>query len=125
MDNTCIFSPEAPAAVGPYAHAVLAGNTLYLSGQLGLNPATGELPEGVEAQAEQALRNIGAVLAAAGFSYDDVVKTSVFLQDLADFGRVNEIYARYFPSKPARSCMQVAKLPKGGLCEVEAIAVKA
>lgn len=123
--NQTITAPNAPAAVGPYCHAKLAGGTLYTSGQLGLIPATGALPEGVEAQATQALDNLSAVLAAAGMSCADVVKTTVFLADMNDFAAVNTIYAKYFPGEaPARSCVQVAALPKGALFEIEAVAVK-
>ena len=120
-----ITAQNAPAAVGPYCHAKLAGNTLYTSGQLGLIPATGELPQGVEAQAAQALDNLKAVLAAAGMDLGDVVKTTVFLADMGDFAAVNAIYAQYFPGEaPARSCVQVAALPKGAQFEIEAVAVK-
>ena len=117
--NKTISAANAPAAVGPYCHAKLAGNTLYTSGQLGLVPATGALPEGVEAQARQALDNLGAVLQAAGMDFADVTKTTVF------FAAVNSIYAEYFTGQaPARSCVQVAALPKGALFEIEAVAVK-
>ena len=123
--NQTITAVNAPAAVGPYCHAKLAGNTLYTSGQLGLIPATGELPQGVEAQAAQALENLKAVLAAAGMDCADVVKTTVFLADMGDFAAVNAIYAQYFPGEaPARSCVQAAALPKGALFEIEAVAVK-
>ena len=123
--NTTISAPNAPAAVGPYCHAKLAGNTLYTSGQLGLVPATGELPQGVEAQAAQALENLGAVLSAAGMGFGDVVKTTVFLADMGDFAAINAVYAKYFPGEaPARSCVQAAALPKGALFEIEAVAVK-
>ena len=123
--NQTITAANAPAAVGPYCHAKLAGNTLYTSGQLGLVPATGELPQGVEAQAAQALENLGAVLSAAGMGFGDVVKTTVFLADMGDFAAINAIYAEYFQGEvPARSCFQVAALPMGGLVEVECIAVK-
>ena len=123
--NKTITAQNAPAAVGPYCHAKLAGNTLYTSGQLGLIPATGELPEGVEAQATQALDNLKAVLEAAGMSCADVVKTTVFLADIKDFAAINAIYAKYFEGEaPARSCVQVAALPKGALFEIEAVAVK-
>ena len=121
--NKTISAPNAPAAVGPYCHAKLAGDTLYTSGQLGLIPATGELPQGVEAQAAQALDNLKAVLAAAGMGLEDVVKTTVFLADMNDFAAINAVYAQYFPGEaPARSCVQVAALPKGGLFEIEAVA---
>lgn len=122
--NQTITAQNAPAAVGPYCHAKLAGNTLYTSGQLGLIPATGELPQGVEAQATQALENLKAVLDAAGMGFSDVVKTTVFLADMNDFAAVNAIYTGYFPGEaPARSCVQVAALPKGALFEIEAVAV--
>lgn len=120
-----IQAPNAPAAVGPYCHAVLAGDTLYTSGQLGLDPATGTLRAGVEAQAKQSLDNIGAVLAAAGMDFSNVVKTTVFLADMQDFAAVNAVYAGYFQNgAPARSCVQVAALPKGGLVEIEVVAVR-
>lgn len=123
--NKTITAENAPAAVGPYCHAKLAGNTLYTSGQLGLIPATGELPKGVEAQAVQALDNLQAVLAAAGMTCADAVKTTVFLADINDFAAINAIYAKYFTGEaPARSCVQVAALPKGALFEIEAVAVK-
>ena len=123
--NKTISAPNAPAAVGPYCHAKLAGSTLYTSGQLGLIPATGDLPQGVEAQATQALDNLKAVLNAAGMDCADVVKTTVFLADINDFAAINAIYAAYFPGEaPARSCVQVAALPKGALFEIEAIAAK-
>ena len=120
-----IHTDRAPAAVGPYSQAIQAGNTLYTSGQLGLIPETGALPEGVEAQAEQALANLGAILEEAGFAKTDVVKTTVFIKDMNDFAAVNRIYAAFFGGhKPARSCVEVARLPKDGLVEVEAVAVK-
>jgi len=123
--NKTISAPNAPAAVGPYCHAKQVGDLLFTSGQLGLIPVTGELPQGVEAQAEQALENLKAVLAAAGMSCADVVKTTVFLADIGDFAAINAIYAKYFPGDaPARSCVQVAALPKGALFEIEAIAAK-
>jgi 2-iminobutanoate/2-iminopropanoate deaminase len=124
MAKTVIHAEKAPVAVGPYVHAVQAGGMVYTSGQLGMNPINGDLPEGVEAQTEQALKNLGAVLEAAGVSYADVVKTTVFLADMKDFKTMNGIYAKYFTGEtPARSCVQVAKLPKGGLVEIEAVAV--
>ena len=123
--NKTVTAQNAPAAVGPYCHAKLAGGTLYTSGQLGLLPATGELPQGVEAQAAQALDNLKEVLSAAGMDCKDVVKTTVFLADMNDFAAINAIYAKYFPGEaPARSCVQVAALPKGALFEIEAVAVK-
>ena len=123
--NKIICSPNAPAALGPYSQAKLCGNVLYTSGQLGLDPAAGTLPAGVEAQAEQALKNLGAILKEAGMDYADVVKTTVFLADINDFAAINAIYANYFTGEtPARSCVQVAALPKGALFEIECIAVK-
>ena len=125
MSNIVINTPAAPAAIGPYAQAIQAGSALYTSGQLGLDPATGALPEGVEAQARRSLENLGALLDAAGYAKTDVVKTTVFLKDLADFAAVNQIYADFFGAhKPARSCVQVAALPKDGLVEIELVAVK-
>ena len=125
MGHKRINADQAPAALGPYAHSVLAENTLYISGQLGLDPATGDLQTTVEQQAQQALQNLGAILKAAGLDYSDIVKTTVFLKNMGDFAAVNEIYAKYFPENPpARSCVAVCELPKGGLVEVEAIAVK-
>ncbi|MBP1754164.1 MAG: endoribonuclease [Firmicutes bacterium] len=125
MKKEIINAKNAPAAVGPYVHAIKAGDFLFTSGQLGLDPVTGAMPEGVEAQTHLSLKNLGAILSEAGLSYQDVVKTTVFLQDMNDFATVNAIYADYFKGEtPARSCVQVAKLPKGGLVEIEAVAVK-
>lgn len=125
MKNKIINSSKAPAAVGPYSHSVLANNVLYVSGQLGLDPMTGNMRTTVEEQAEQALQNLGEILKEAGLSYGDIVKTTVFLKNMADFGQINEIYGKYFSENPpARSCVEVAELPKGGLFEVEAIASK-
>lgn len=120
-----IASPQAPAALGPYSQAIMFNDTLYLSGQLGGDPATGELGATVEEQTRQALANLGAVLEEAGLSYADVVKTTVLLADIADFGAMNAIYAEYFTEdKPARVCYQVAALPKNAKVEIDAIAVK-
>lgn len=120
-----IASPKAPAALGPYSQAIMFNDTLYLSGQLGGNPATGELGATVEEQTRQALTNLGAVLEEAGLSYNDIVKTTVLLSDIADFGAMNAIYAEYFTEdKPARVCYQVAALPKNAKVEIDAIAVK-
>lgn len=120
-----INAPKAPAAVGPYVHAVEANGLIFTSGQIGLIPETGELQEGIEAQTHQVFKNLTAVLEAAGSNLDHAVKTSVFLDDINDFGKVNEIYAEYFKGEtPARSCVEVAKLPKGALVEIEVIAVK-
>ena len=120
-----INANNAPAAVGPYVHAVAAGELIFTSGQLGLIPESGQLPEGVEAQTHQALKNLSAVLEAAGSDFDHVIKTTVFLDNINDFGTVNAVYAEYFKREvPARSCVEVAKLPKGGLVEIEAVAVR-
>lgn len=120
-----IHAENAPAAVGPYVHAVQAGDFVYTSGQIGLIPDTGVLAEGVEAQSEQALQNIQAVLAAAGCTLADVIKTTVFLADIGDFAKINEIYAKYFTGEtPARSCVQAGALPKGALFEIEVVAYK-
>lgn len=125
MNKEIINAKNAPAAVGPYVHAVKAGEFVFTSGQLGLDPVTGEMADGVEAQAHVSLKNLGAVLEAAGLTYSDVVKTTVFLDDMNDFSVINGIYAEYFTGDaPARSCVEVSKLPKGGLIEIEAIAVK-
>ena len=122
---THVSTPNAPAALGPYSQAVDTGSTVYCSGQLGLDPATGNLADGVQAQTHQALKNLQAVLNEAGLSLDNVVKTTVFVQDLADFGTVNEIYGTYFHGGfPARSCVQIAALPKNALVKIECIAVR-
>ena len=121
-----INASNAPAAIGPYSHAIEIEGYIFTSGQLGIDPATGKLCDGVEAQARQAFTNIKNVLEAAGASMDDVLKTTVFVTDLKDFVKVNAIYAEFFaPNFPARSCVQVAALPAGGLVEIEAIANKA
>ena len=123
--NKAVLSKNAPAAVGPYVHAVETGNMIFCSGQLGLDPETGELLEGVEAQARQSLINLGEVLKEAGYDYKDVVKTLIFIDNMDDFGKVNEIYAEFFDEwKPARSCVEAAKIPKGALVEIECIACK-
>ena len=120
-----ISTPNAPAAIGPYSQAILVGDTLYASGQLGIDPATGTFPEGVPAQTEQSFRNIHAILEAAGLSIDDVVKTTCFLADMGDFAAMNAVYERQFTgSFPARSAVAVKTLPKGGLVEIEIIAIK-
>ena len=118
-----ISTEKAPAAIGPYSQAVIAGDLLFASGQIPINPATGNVEAvGIEAQAEQSMKNVGEVLKAAGVSYDNVVKTTCFLAEIADFAAFNEVYAKYFTEKPARSCVAVKDLPKGVLCEVEVIA---
>ncbi len=125
MNKQCIHAPQAPAALGPYSHATQAGNFIFCSGQAGLIPETGNLAEGLRAQTEQTLKNIGVVLAASGCSFADVVKTTIFLKDMRDFAIVNEIYGRFFGKDfPARSTVQVAALPKDALVEIEAIAYK-
>ena len=117
-----IETNQAPAAIGPYSQGIVAGGFAYCSGQIPVNPADGTIPEGIEAQAQQSCKNVAAVLAAGGTSIDKVVKTTCFLADMADFATFNAIYAQYFVSKPARSCCAVKTLPKGVLCEIEAIA---
>jgi 2-iminobutanoate/2-iminopropanoate deaminase len=120
-----VSTEKAPAAIGPYSQAVLTGGLLLTSGQLGLDPETGTLPEGVEAQAAQALENIGAILTEAGYERTDVVKTTIFIRNMGDFAAVNRIYAGFFGDhKPARSCVEVSALPKGGLVEIEATAAR-
>ncbi len=124
MSKQAIHSDSAPAAIGPYSQAIRAGNTVYFSGQIGLDPATGNLREGTEAQARQAFENLRAVAQAAGGSLDDIVKTTLLLADMADFARVNEIMAGFFAKPyPARATYQVAALPKGARIEVEAVLV--
>ena len=119
-----ISTPNAPAAIGPYSQGYEVNGLVYTSGQIPVNPADGSVPEGIAAQAEQSCKNVGAVLAAAGVDFTNVFKTTCFLADMGDFAAFNEVYARYFISKPARSCVAVKTLPKGVLCEIEAIAVK-
>ena len=120
-----IRTEKAPAAIGPYSQALAAGNMLFTSGQLGLNPDTGTLPAGIEDQARQSLENIRAILEEAGFRKTDVIKTVVYLKNLADFAVVNGIYAGFFGDhKPARSCVEVSRLPKDGLIEIEAVALR-
>ena len=118
-----IATDKAPAAIGPYSQAQVSGGFVFTSGQIGINPATGAVPEGVEAQAEQVFTNLKNLLDAAGSSISKVVKTVVFIKDMNDFGKVNEIYGKYFTEPfPARSCVEVARLPKDVLIECEAIA---
>ena len=125
MAKQVIRSPDAPAAFGPYSQAILAGNTLYMSGQIPLDPATGQLVEGIDAQAHQVFKNLRAVAAAAGATLNDIVKLSLLLIDLRDFAKVNEIMATYFHEPyPARATYQVAGLPRGARIEVEATLVK-
>jgi 2-iminobutanoate/2-iminopropanoate deaminase len=123
MTRHAIQTSSAPNAVGPYSQGIRSGDFVFCSGQLGLDPATGDLAVGVEAQAERSLRNLQAVLDAAGLSFNDVVKTTIFLADVNDFAAVNAIYAKFMPDPPpARSTVGIAALPKGGLVEIEAIA---
>ncbi len=118
-----IVTDKAPKALGPYSAGIISGNNLFLSGQIGIDPVTGKLVEGIEAQARQALRNLSNLLEAGEMTTDHVVKTTVLLADLADFGKVNEIYGEFFSEPyPARACFQVAALPAGALVEIEAIA---
>ncbi len=121
-----IATPNAPAAIGPYAQAVDGGSVLITSGQLGLDPTTGELAQGIEAQPRRALENVKAILAQAGLTMDSVIKTTVFLQHMSDFAAMNAVYAEFFTqgSYPARSAVEVGALPKGGLVEIECICVK-
>jgi 2-iminobutanoate/2-iminopropanoate deaminase len=124
MTRQAVSTNGAPAAIGPYSQGVASGDLVFCSGQLGLDPSTGEMVEGgVEAQAERALRNLGAVLDAAGVGMNDLVKTTLFLANIDDFAAVNAVYARFMPEPPpARSTFAVSALPKGGLIEIEAIA---
>lgn len=123
MNREAIHTQDAPKALGPYEQAIRMGDMLFTSGQLGIDPSTDALPDGVEAQAHNAMKNLGAILREAGADYKNVVKTTVFLADLGDFATVNGIYESYFDGVfPARSCVQVARLPKDALIEVECIA---
>lgn len=117
-----IATEKAPGAIGPYSQGFIAGGFVYTSGQIPVNPADGIVPEGIAAQTEQSCKNVGAILEAAGSGYDKVIKTTCFLADIADFAAFNEVYVKYFTSKPARSCVAVKDLPKGVLCEIEAVA---
>lgn len=119
-----ITTTNAPAAIGPYSQAIEVNNIIFTSGQLPVDPATGDMPEGIEAQAEQSCKNVNAILEAAGGSMEHVIKTTCFLADIADFAAFNAVYAKYFIGNPARSCVAVKNIPKGALCEIEAIAVK-
>ena len=119
-----ISTTNAPAAIGPYSQGYEVNGLVYTSGQIPVDPATGNVPEGIAAQAEQSCKNVGAVLEAGGVSFNQVFKTTCFLADMGDFAAFNEVYARYFVSKPARSCVAVKDLPKGVLCEIEAVAAK-
>ena len=124
MDKTVISTTNAPGAIGPYSQGWVVGDMVFASGQIPVNPADGTVPQGISAQAEQSCKNVGAILEAADTGFGKVVKTTCFLADMGDFAAFNEVYARYFISKPARSCVEVKDLPKGVLCEIEAIAAK-
>ena len=125
MSKDPVRTDAAPAAIGPYSQAIAAGEHVYCSGQIALDPSSGTIPAGIEAQTDRALRNLAAVLAAAGCSLADVVKTTVFLTDLGEFPAMNAVYERYFPAPhPARSTVEVSALPRGGVVEIDAIAVR-
>ena len=117
-----IATEKAPGAIGPYSQGFITNGFVYTSGQIPVNPADGTIPQGIAAQAEQSCKNVGAILEAGGSGFDKVVKTTCFLAEIADFAAFNEVYAKFFTSKPARSCVAVKDLPKGVLCEIEAIA---
>lgn len=117
-----IATDKAPGAIGPYSQGITVGGFFFTSGQIPVDPATGTAPEGIEAQTHQSCKNIGALLEAAGTDFSKVVKTTCFVADMADFAAFNAVYAEYFTSKPARSCVAVKEIPKGLLCEIEAIA---
>lgn len=119
-----IRTTNAPGAIGPYSQGYEANGFVFTSGQIAIIPETGEIAEGIQAQTEQCCKNVGAILEAAGCGFDNVIKTTCYLADMGDFSTFNEIYGSYFTSKPARSCVAVKELPKGVLCEVEAIAIK-
>ena len=124
MEKTVISTNKAPGAIGPYSQGWVVGDFVYTSGQIPVDPASGEVPAGIAAQAEQSCKNVAAILEAAGTTLESVIKTTCFLADMGDFAAFNEVYAKYFTSKPARSCVAVKDLPKGVLCEIEAVAVK-
>src|SRR5436190_19418812 len=125
MTREAVQTASAPGAIGPYSQAIASGDLVFCSGQIGLDPASGELADGLDAQAERALRNIAGVLDAAGCTWSDVVKTTLFLADIGDFAAVNEIYARHMPDPPpARSTFAVGALPRGARIEIEAIAAR-
>lgn len=119
-----INTTKAPGAIGPYSQGFEINGVIYTSGQIPVNPESGAVPEGISSQAEQSCKNVGAILEASGSSFEKVFKTTCFLSDMGDFAAFNEVYAKYFISKPARSCVAVKTLPKGVLCEIEVIAVK-
>lgn len=118
-----IETSNAPGAIGPYSQGFIVNGFVFTSGQIPVDPSTGAIPEGISAQAEQSCKNVTAILKAAGSSADKVIKTTCFLADMGDFAAFNEVYAKYFTGKPARSCVAVKTLPKNVLCEIEAIAL--
>ena len=122
-DMKVIATDKAPGAIGPYSQGYEVNGFIYTSGQIPVNPATGNIPEGIAAQAEQSCKNVGAILEAAGAGFEQVIKTTCFLADMADFAAFNAVYEKYFTGKPARSCVAVKGLPKNVLCEVEVIGV--
>lgn len=119
-----ISTPDAPAAIGPYSQGWAVNGFVFTSGQIPVEPDTGRVPEGIQEQAHRSCMNVGAVLKAAGLDYANVVKTTCFLADMGDFAAFNQVYEQYFVSRPARSCVAVKELPKGVLCEIEAIAAE-
>ena len=123
MEKKVIATTNAPGAIGPYSQGWIVGDMVYTSGQIPVDPATGEVAEGIAAQAEQSCKNVAAIVEAAGATMENVVKTTCFLADMGDFAAFNGVYARYFTGNPARSCVAVKTLPKGVLVEVECIAV--
>ena len=124
MEKTVSSTNNAPGPIGPYSQGWVVGDFVYTSGQIPVDPASGEVPAGIAAQAEQSCKNVAAILEAAGTTLEGVIKTTCFLADMGDFAAFNEVYAKYFTSNPARSCVAVKDLPKGVLCEIEAVAVK-
>ena len=118
-----IETTNAPAAIGPYSQGYIVNGFVFTSGQIPVDPESGAIPEGIQAQAEQSCKNVGAILEAAGTNFEKVIKTTCFLADMNDFAAFNEVYAKYFTMRPARSCVAVKTLPKNVLCEIEAIAV--
>ena len=123
MEKKIIATEAAPGAIGPYSQGWVVGDMVFTSGQIPVDPAPGTIPEGIAAQAEQSCKNVAAIVEAAGATMENVVKTTCFLADMGDFAAFNEVYAKYFTSKPARSCVAVKTLPKNVLCEIEAIAI--